>query len=325
MRRREFVRLLGGAAAWPLAAPAQERMRRIAMLVGATGTDPEAPSSLEAFRQTLNQLGWKEGVSVRIEPRWGDGDPDRIRAYAKELIGTAPDVAVADSTPAALALQRESRTTPIIFIQAGNPVDSGLVANLARPGGNLTGFTNYVPSMGGKWLELLKEVAPQLARVAALFNPKTHTGQYWDVLETATQSLGVTFGKAAVEDDGGIARAVEAMAGEPAGGLIVMPDSFTMSHRETIVALAARHRVPTVYPFRVFAASGGLMSYGMSRAGVYRDAALYVDRVLRGEKPGGLPVQAPTKFELVVNLKTAKALGLDVPWFLQQRADEVIE
>jgi putative tryptophan/tyrosine transport system substrate-binding protein len=328
MKRREFITLLGGAvAAWPLAAHAQQpgRVRRIAMLVGATENDPEAPLSLEAFRQTLNQLGWKEGVSVRIDTRWGHGDPDRMGAYAKELIGTAPDVAVADSTPAALALQRESRTTPIIFIQAGNPVGSGLVANLARPGGNLTGFTNYVPSMGGKWLELLKEVAPRLTRVAALFNPKTHTGQYWDVLEAATQSLGVTFGKAAVEDDGGIARALEALAGEPAGGLIVMPDSFTMSHREFIVALAAQHRVPTVYPFRVFPAQGGLMSYGMNRVGVYRDAASYVDRVLRGEKPGDLPVQAPTTFELVINLKTAKALGLDVPWFLQQRADEVIE
>jgi putative tryptophan/tyrosine transport system substrate-binding protein len=327
MKRREFITLLGGVAACPLAARAQQtgHIRRIAMLVGATENDPEAPLSSEAFRQTLNQLGWKEGVNVRIYTRWGAGDPDRMHAYAKELIDTAPDVAVADSTPAALALHRESRTTPIIFIQAGNPVASGLVANLARPGGNLTGFTNYVPSMAGKWLELLKEVAPRLSRVAALFNPKTHTGQYWDVLEAATQSLGVTFRKAAVDDDGGIARAVEAMAGEPAGGLIVMPDSFTMSHRETIVALAARYRVPTVYPFRVFAATGGLMSYGMSRIGSYRDAASYVDRVLRGEKPGDLPVQAPTTFELVVNLKTAKALGLDVPWILQQRADEVIE
>ncbi|HYY37337.1 MAG TPA: ABC transporter substrate-binding protein [Xanthobacteraceae bacterium] len=325
MRRRDLISLLGAAAVWPLGASAQERMRRIAMLVGATETDPEAPLSSEAFRQTLNQLGWKEGVNVRIDTRWGDGDPDRIRAYAKELIGTAPDVAVADSTPAALALQRESRTTPTIFIQAGNPVGSGLVANLARPGGNLTGFTNYVPSMGGKWLELLKEVAPRLGRVAALFNPKTHTGQYWDVLEAATQSLGLTFSKAAVEDESGIARAVEAMGDEPAGGLIVMPDSFTMSHRETIIALAARHRVPTVYPFRVFSANGGLMSYGMSRVGVYRDAASYVDRVLRGEKPGNLPVQAPTKFELVVNLKTAKALGLDIPPKLLALADEVIE
>jgi putative ABC transport system substrate-binding protein len=328
MKRREFITLLGGSAvAWPLAARAQqgEPLRRIAMLVGTAENDPEAPLSSEAFRQTLNRLGWKEGANVRIDTRWGDGDPDRIRAYAKELIGTAPDVAVADSTPAALALQRESRTIPVIFIQAGNPVGSGLVANLARPGGNLTGSTNYVPSMGGKWLELLKEVAPRLARVAALFNPKTHTGQYWSVLEVATQSLGVTFSKAAVEDEGGIARAIETMAGEPAGGLVVMPDSFTMSHRETIVALAARHRVPTVYPFRVFATQGGLMSYGMNRVGVYHDAASYVDRVLRGEKPGDLPVQAPTTFELVVYLKTAKALGLDVPWILQQRADEVIE
>src|SRR5919197_2938585 len=200
MRRRDLISLLGAAAGWPLAAPAQERMRRIAMLVGATETDPEAPLSSEAFHQTLNQLGWKEGLTVGIDTRWGGGDPDRIRAHARELIGTAPDVAVADSTPAALALQRESRTTPIIFIQAGNPVGSGLVANLARPGGNLTGFTNYVPSMGGKWLELLKEVAPRLGRVAALFNPKTHTGQYWDVLEAATQSVGVPFDKAAVDD-----------------------------------------------------------------------------------------------------------------------------
>jgi len=328
LKRRAFITLFGGAvAAWPLAVRAQQpdRLRRIAMLVGATGNDPEAPLSLEAFRQTLNQLGWKEGVSLRFDTRWGNADPDRISAYAKELISTGPDVAVADSTPAALALQRESRTTPIIFIQAGNPVGSGLVANLARPGGNLTGFTNYVPSMGGKWLELLKEVAPQLSRVAALFNPKTHAGQYWDVLEAATQSVGVTFGKAAVDDDAGIVGAVQAMADEPGGGLVVMPDSFTMSHRETIVALAARYRVPTVYPFRVFAITGGLMSYGMNRIGSYRDAASYVDRVLRGEKPGDLPVQAPTTFELVVNLKTAKALGLEVPWILQQRADEVIE
>src|SRR4029450_4827345 len=192
MRRRHFITLLGSAAAaWPLTAGAQQtrRTRRIAMLVGATENDPEAPLSSEAFRQTLNQLGWKEGVSGPTETRWCAADPDRMHAYAKELIDTAPDVAVADSTPAALALRRESRTTPILFIQAGNPVASGLVANLARPGGNLTGFTNYVPSMGGKWLELLKEVAPRLARVAALFNPKTHTGQYWNVLETATQIL----------------------------------------------------------------------------------------------------------------------------------------
>src|SRR5436190_1220323 len=234
LRRRQFITLLGGAAAaWPFAGLAQQtgRVRRIAMLVGATENDPEAPVSSEAFRQTLNQLGWKEGVSVRIDTRWGAGDPDRMRAYAKELIETAPDVAVADSTPAALALQRESRTTPIIFIQAGNPVDSGLVANLARPGGNLTGFTNYIPSMGGKWLELLKEIAPRVERAAALFNPKTHTGQYWGVLEAAAPSANVTFSKAGVEDGAALARAVEAMASKPGGGLLIMPDAFTMSHR----------------------------------------------------------------------------------------------
>ena len=222
-------------------------------------------------------------------------------------------------------MKRESQTTPIIFIQAGNPVGSGLVASLARPGGNLTGFTNYVPSMGGKWLELLKEIAPRVERTAALFNPKTHTGQYWGVLEATAPTAKVAFSKANVEDSDGIARAYEAMAGKSGGGFLIMPDSFTMSHRETIVGLAERHRVPTIYPYRVFSASGGLISYGMDRSGVYRDAASYADRILRGEKPGDLPVQAPSKFELVINLKTAKVLGLDVPPILQQRADEVIE
>jgi putative ABC transport system substrate-binding protein len=328
MQRREFITLLGGAAAgWPLAARAQQpsRARRIVILAGFSENDSEGPSSAQAFRQTLDRLGWKEGVNLRIDMRWGAGDPERIRSYAKELISSAPDVAVADSTPAALAFQRETQTTPIVFIQAGNPVGSGLVASLARPGGNLTGFTNYVPSMGGKWLELLKEVAPKIARAAALFNPKTHTGQYWGVLEAATQSLGVPFSKAPVVDAGAIAPAVETMAREPAGGLIVMPDSFTMTHRETIIALAARHRVPAVYPYRVFSANGGLMSYGMSRVDVYRDAAAYVDRVLRGDKPADLPVQAPTKYELVINIKTAKALGIDIPPTMLTRADEVIE
>ena len=234
-----------------------------------------------------------------------------MRAHAKELIGTSPEILVAESTPATAALQAETRTTPIVFLQAGNPVGSGFVTSFARPGGNLTGFTNYAPSMGGKWLELLKEVAPRLVRAAALFNPKTHTGQYWGVLEAAAKSVHVQFAKAAVADAAEIERAVEAMQGEPSGGLLVMPNSFTMSHQETIVAAAARHRVPAIYAFRAFPASGGLMSYGMDMISVYRDAAAYVDRILRGEKPGDLPVQAPTKFELVVNLKTAKALGLD--------------
>jgi ABC-type uncharacterized transport system substrate-binding protein len=328
MRRREFITLLSGAAAaWPLAARAQqpERMRRVGVLLGFAESDPESPGTLATFRHSLERLGWKDGHTVRIEYRWGAGDPTRMRAHAKELIGTSPDVLVTESTPATAALQAETRTTPIVFLQAGNPVGSGFVTSFARPGGNLTGFTNYAPTMGGKWLELLKEVAPRLVRAAALFNPKTHTGQYWGVLEAAAQIVNVPFAKAAIAEAAEIERAVEAMSGEPSGGLLVMPDSFTMSHRETIVASAARHRVPAIYAFRAFPASGGLMSYGMDMISVYRDAAAYVDRILRGEKPGDLPVQAPTRFELVINLKTAKALGLEVPPTLLARADEVIE
>jgi putative ABC transport system substrate-binding protein len=328
VRRREFITLLGGTViAWPLAARAQqrERMRRIGMLVGFAESDPESPARLAAFRDGLERLGWKEGDNVRIAYRWGAGDPTRMRTHAKELIAAIPDVLVAESTPATAALQGETRTTPIVFLQAGDPVGSGFVTSFARPGGNLTGFTNYAPPMGGKWLELLKEVVPRLVRAAALFNPKTHTGQYWDVLEPAAQAVNVQFAKAEVADAAGIERTVEAISGEPSGGLLVMPDSFTMSHQQTIVASAARHRVPAIYAFRVFPASGGLMSYGMDMVSVYRDAAAYVDRILRGEKPGDLPVQAPTRFELVINLKTAKALGLTVPLPLLGRADEVIE
>jgi putative ABC transport system substrate-binding protein len=311
----------------PLAVRAQPagRTRRIAVLVGFAETDPESQSHFAALRQALDRLGWKEGTNLRIDVRYGAGDLQKMQAFAKELLGFGPDVVITDSTPATLAMKRETQTKPIIFIQAGNPVGSGLVASVARPGGNLTGFTNYVPTMGGKWMELLKEIAPRVERTAALFNPKTHTGQYWGVLEAAAPSAKVTFSKAGVEDSAGIVRAVEAMAAQPGGGLLIMPDSFTMSHREMIVALALRHRVPAIYPYRVFAASGGLMSYGMDRSGSYRDAASYADRILRGEKAGELPVQAPSKLELVINLKTAKALGLDVPAILQQRADEVIE
>ena len=328
MRRRTFIALLCGAAATlPLPARAQqpERVRRISMLLGFSDTDPESPLRIETFRQTLERLGWKEGRNVHIDYRWAGADPKRLELHAKDLIRAMPDVVVAESTPAAAAVKQESQTTPIIFINAGNPIGSGFVASFTHPGGNLTGFTNYVPSMGGKWMELLKELAPRLERTAALFNPRTHTGQYWSVLEAAARSLNVTFAKAAVEDAAAIGPAIAAMAGEPGGGLLVMPDSFTMSHRETIVASAARHRVPAIYAYRVFPDSGGLISYGMSRVAVYRDAASYADRILRGAKPGELPVQAPTKLELVINLKTAKALGLTVPDKLLVAADEVIE
>jgi putative ABC transport system substrate-binding protein len=260
-----------------------------------------------------------------IDFRWGAGDPSLMRVHAKELIGATPDVVVAESTPAAAALRQETSAVPIVFLQVGNPVGSGFVASLAHPGGNLTGFTNFEPTMGGKWLELLKEIAPPVTRAIAVFNPDTHSGQYWRTMEAAAPSLAVEFKRTPVRDVTGIESAVADLAREPNGGVVVMPDAFTLTHLQLIVALTARHRLPSIYPFRVFTVNGGLLSYGIDHVDVYRRAASYVDRILRGEKPANLPVQAPTKFELIVNLKTAKALGLDVPWFLQQRADEVIE
>jgi putative ABC transport system substrate-binding protein len=327
MKRRDFVTLLGAAAAWPLAARAQQagRVYRIGMLMGQPEGDPENASRIAAFRLALGKLGWSEGRNLLIDMRWGAGDPDRMRTHGKELSGLAPDIVVAESTPATAALRQEARGVPIVFLQVANPIGAGFVASLAHPGGNITGFTNFEPSMGGKWLELLKEVAPRLARAAAIFNPETHSGQYWQSIEAAAPSLAVKFTRAPVRGAAEIERAVEALARGPNGGLLVMPDSFTLTHRELIVTLAERHRLPSIYPFRVFPASGGLVSYGIDQVEIYRRAAAYVDRILRGANPGELPVEAPTKFELVINLKTAKALGLDVPWILQQRADEVIE
>ena len=328
MKRREFITLLGGAAAaWPLAARAQqrERMRRIGVLTGTAETDPETSLRIAALRQALAKMGWSENRNIVMDLRWGAGDPDRMRAHAKELIGLRPDVVVAESTPAAAALRQESAATPIVFMQVANPVGSGLVASLARPGGNLTGFTNFEPAMGGKWLELLKEIAPRVTRAIAIFNPETHSGQYWETTEAAARSLAVEFSRAPARDAAGIESAVAGFAREPNGGVLVMPDAFTLAHRELIIALTGRHRLPSISPFRVFTTSGGLLCYGVDQVETYRLAASYVDRILKGEKPAELPVQAPTKFELIINLKTAKALGLDVPWFLQQRADEVIE
>jgi putative tryptophan/tyrosine transport system substrate-binding protein len=328
MKRREFITLIGGAAAaWPLAARAQqtERVRRIGVLTGTAETDPEMPLRVAALRQALAKLGWSENRNMVMDLRWGAGDPDRMRAHAKELIGLRPDVVVAESTPAASALRQEGAATPIVFLQVANPVGSGLVASLARPGGNLTGFTNFEPAMGGKWLELLKEIAPRVTRAIAIFNPETHSGQYWQTTEAAARSLAVEFSRAPARGAAGIESAVAGLTREPNGGVLVMPDSFTLAHRELIIALTARHRLPSISPFRVFTTSGGLLCYGVDQVETYRLAASYVDRILKGEKPAELPVQAPTKFELIVNLKTAKALGLEVPWFLQQRADEVIE
>ena len=326
--RREFITLLGGAAAaWPLAARAQQpyRVRRIGVLSGLVESDPETPLRVVAFRQALGKLGWSEGRDLVIDFRWGAGDPSLMRVHAKELIGATPDVIVAESTPAAAALRQETSAVSIVFLQVGNPVGSGFVASLAHPGGNLTGLTNFEPTMGGKWLELLKEIAPPVTRAIAIFNPDTHSGQYWQTMEAAAPSLAVEFKRAPVRDVTGIESAVADLAREPNGGVVVMPDAFTLTHLELIVALTARHRLPSIYPFRVFTVNGGLLSYGIDHVDVYRRAASYVDRILRGEKPANLPVQAPTKFELIINLKTARALGLDVPLFLQQRADEVIE
>src|SRR6516162_5568981 len=329
MKRREFITLLGGAAvAWPIAARAQQadRMRRIGVVVVTKENAPETPPRAMAFRQALAKTGWSEGRNVVIDFRFGTGgDLNRMRAQAKELIGLTPDVIVAESTPAAVALHQETAAVPIVFLQVANPIGSGLVASLARPGANLTGFTNFEPTMGGKWLELLKEIAPGVTRAIAICNPETHSEQYWQSVEAAAPSLAVKFKRAPVRDAAGIESAVARLAREPNGGVLVMPDSFTLAHRELIVALTARHRLPSISPFRVFTASGGLLSYGPDMVEVYWRVASYVDRILKGEKPADLPVQAPTKFELIVNLKTARALGLDVPWFLQQRADEVIE
>jgi putative ABC transport system substrate-binding protein len=327
--RREFITLIGcAAAAWPLAARAQQadRVRRIGVVVVTKETDPETPLRAMAFRQALAKLGWSEGRNVVIDFRFGTGgDLNRMRAQAKELTGLTPDVIVAESTPAAVALHQETAAVPIVFLQVANPIGSGLVASLARPGANLTGFTNFEPTMGGKWLELLKEIAPGVTRAVAIFNPETHSGQYWQSMEAAAPSLAVQFNRAPARDAAGIESAVADLAREPNGGVLVMPDAFTLAHRELIVALTARHRLPATYPFRAFTDTGGLLSYGIDQVEIYRQAASYVDRILKGEKPAELPVQAPTKFELIVNLKTAKTLSLDVPWILQQRADEVIK
>jgi putative tryptophan/tyrosine transport system substrate-binding protein len=329
LRRRQFITLLGGvAAAWPLAARAQQqpgRVYRVGMLTGQPEGDPENASRLAAFREALRKFGWLEGRNLLVDIRWGAGDPGRMRVLAKELNGLAPDIVVSESTPATAALRQEISNVPIVFSQVANPVGAGFAASLARPGGNITGFTNFEPSMGGKWLELLKELAPHVARTTAIFNPKTHSGQYWQSIEAAAPSLAVTFTRSPVGDATEIERAIEAFARDPNGGLLVMPDAFTLTHRELIVALAQRRRLPSIYAFRVFPASGGLLSYGVDQVEIFRRIAAYVDRILRGANPGDLPIEAPTKFELAVNLKTAKALGLEVPATLLARADEVIE
>ncbi len=329
MKRRDFITMLGGAAlAWPLAARAQqpERVRRVGVLLSSAAGDPEAQLRVAAFEDGLRDLGWIKGRNLRLEYRWAD-NADLLRTHATELARMAPDLILANSTPVMAALQEQRPTVPIVFTQVTDPIGQGLVSNLGHPGGNLTGFTSFEFSIGSKWLETLKQVAPHVTRVALLFNPATapFADLFWRPIETAARSFAIAPVSVGARNTDELERLVEAFAREPNGGLMVVPEVSTVNHRGLIVALAARHRLPAVYPLRSFAASGGLLSYGVDVADVFRRAAAYVDRILKGTSPGELPIQAPTKYELVINLKSAKDLGLDIPPMLLARADEVIE
>jgi putative ABC transport system substrate-binding protein len=333
MNRRLFITLLGGAAAWPLAARAQQgdRVRRIGVLMPADENDPVAKTWVSAFTQALAGLGWTDGRNVRMDFRWDGGDINRSRALAQELVGLQPDMIVAGGTVAAVALQRETRTIPIVFMGGSDPVASGLVPRLDRPSGNVTGFAIWEASLGGKWLELLSEIAPGLKRAAILFNPARFSTLpaaapvYMPSLETGARSLKVVPILAPVHSDLEIETAITVLGREPGGGLVVIPDAFLIAHRAPLISAAARNNVPAVYFQSSFARDGGLLSYGADDVDIFRRAAPYVDRILPGEKPGDLPVQFPTKFEMVVNRKTATALGLTIPPSILLRADEVIE
>ena len=327
IRRREFLLLGGGAAAWPLAAGAQqpERIRRVGVLMNLTADDPEVPGRVAAFAQGLGELGWTIGRNVRIDYRWGANDPDRGRRYADELIALVPDVILASGSTAVRPLLQVTRTS-IVFVQVTDPVGLGLVASLARPGGNATGFMLYEYGMSGKWLELLKELAPRVARAGVLRDSSSPGGiGQFAAIQAVAPSMGMELSPLDVRDAGEIERVIALFGRSSDGGLIVTGSALAAAHRKLIVALAARHRLPAVYPFRYFATSGGLISYGPDTTDPFRRAAGYVDRILNGEKPADLPVQAPTKYELVINLETAKGLGLTVPDTLLARADEVIE
>jgi putative ABC transport system substrate-binding protein len=338
MKRREFIAGLAGSAAWPVSALAQQpdRMRRIGVLIGAAvdAADPDAQANIEAFLQVLKPLGWTEGRNVRVDYRWGGGNADNIRKYAAELVALAPDVILANGTVTMSPLLQATRALPIVFTAVADPVGAGFVDSLARPGGNTTGFMQFEYNLSGKWLELLKQIVPGLARAAILRDAAISSGiGQFGAIQSVAPSLGVELSPMNVRDAGELERAVVAFAraglakgaSTSNGGLIVTGSALALLHRELIIALAARHKLPAVYFRRYFVASGGLISYGYDLADQFRRAAGYVDRILKGEKPADLPVQAPTKYELVINLKTAKALGLDVPPTLLARADEVIE
>jgi putative tryptophan/tyrosine transport system substrate-binding protein len=329
MRRREFITLLGGAGAWPLTVRAQQphRVRRIGVLMGFTVGDEEGLYRARTIAQELQNLGWSDSYRARIDYRWPGSDTEQIQALARELVSLSPDVLIADGTAPAVALRQVTRTIPIVFMMASDPVGLGIVQSLARPGGNATGVFSLEATMGGKWLELLKEIVPDLRRVAVIFNPDTGplAPLYLHSVETAATLLSVEVIGTSVHETSDIERAISSVEQERGSGLIVLPDLFAISHRKQIIALTAQHRLPTIYPLRYFAADGGLLSYGPTLVGMIGQVGSYVDRILKGEKPADLPVQGPTKFELVLNLKTAKALGLAVPDKLFSTADEVIE
>jgi putative tryptophan/tyrosine transport system substrate-binding protein len=328
-RRRQFISLIGGAAvAWPLAARAEQpALRRVGVLMAIAAGDPEARLRVAAFEQGLRDLGWLDGRNIRIDYRWAPDDPELLRSEAAALTAAAPDVILATSTPVLAALRQATSALPIVFVQVTDPVGNGFVPNLARPGGNITGFTSFEFTIGGKWLQTLKEVAPAVTRVAVVFNPDTapYAEAFLRPIEAAARTFAVAAIAAPAADAAAIEAAVTAFARTPSGGLIVLPDVSTVNHRDLIIALAARHRLPAIYPYRFYAVSGGLLSYGSDISDVFRRTAGYVDRILKGEKSADLPVQAPTKYELVINLKTAKTLGLTVPDKLLVAADEVIE
>ena len=330
MRRREFITLLGGAAvAGPRAARAQQadRVRRVGVLESRAADDTEGQTRLAVFVQRLQELGWTDGRNMRVDYRWGAADADRYRTSAAELVALAPDVILAASSASLAALQQATRTVPIVFVNVIDPVGAGFVAGLARPGGNATGFTLFEYSLSGKWLELFKEISPNLTRIAVFRDPALAAGigQFAVIQAMAPQSFGVELSPIDVHDAGEIDRAVAAFARGSNGGLIITASPGAVVHRELIILLAARYRLPAVYPFRYFVTSGGLISYGPDTTDQFRRAAGYVDRILKGEKAADLPVQAPTKYELAINFKTAKALGLTVPPSLMAQADQVIE
>jgi len=328
MRRRDFVRaIVGSATAWPLTARAQQSksMRRVAALLSYSANDPEAQNRNAAFLQALQQLGWTVGQNVQIEYRWAAGSEDDMRKYAAELVALAPDV-ILTSGAAVEPLRRATRTVPIVFVIVPDPVGAGFVDSLARPGGNVTGFANYDYAIGAKWLALLKEIAPNTTRAAVLRDPALRAGMgQWGAIQSASPSVAIEVSPISLVDAGELESALTAFAGNPNGGLILTGSALAVIHRHLIIALAARYRLPAVYYERNFVSAGGLISYGSNFVEQFRLAATYIDRILKGEKPADLPVQTATKYELVINLKTAKALGLDVPSSLLARADEVIE